>query len=55
LQRWRQDGALKVDRRRLEHRPAEAVRTSANRLSDQERAAILEVANQPQLAHLSPH
>jgi putative transposase len=55
LQRWRQDGALKADRHRLEHRPAEAVRTPANRLSDQQRAAILEVANQPQFAHLSPH
>jgi transposase InsO family protein len=55
LQRWRQDGALKADRRRLEHRPAEAVRTPANRLSGQQRAAILEVVNQPQFAHLSPH
>ena len=55
LQRWRQDGAIKADGRRREHRPQGTQRTPANRLSDRERAAILDIANQAQFAHLSPH
>jgi transposase InsO family protein len=54
LQRWRQEGALKADGRRREHRPQGTQRTPANRLSDRERAAILDIANQAQFAHLSP-
>ena len=41
LQRWRQEGALKADGRRREHRPQGTQRTPANRLSDRERGAIL--------------
>jgi transposase InsO family protein len=55
LQRWRQEGAVKGDRRCREHRAADAVRTPANRLSPVEQAEILSVANQPEFAHLSPH
>jgi putative transposase len=55
LQRWRQEGAVKGDARRREHRAAEAVRTPANRLSPAEQGEILTVANQPEFAHLSPH
>jgi putative transposase len=55
LQRWRQEGAVTGDRRRREHRGADAVRTPANRLSPEEQAEILTVANRPEFAHLSPH
>ena len=55
LQRWRQAGAITADARRREHRAPEAVRIPANRLSPTERAALLDVANQPEFAHLCPH
>ena len=55
LQRWRQEGTLKGDGRRREHRAADAVRTPANRLSPEEQAEILTVANRAEFAHLSPH
>lgn len=55
LQRWRQASAITADARRREHRAADAVRTPANRLSPAERDALLNVANQPEFAHLCPH
>ena len=55
LQRWRQAGAITADARRREHRAPEAVRIPANRLSQAEREALLDVANQPEFAHLCPH
>ncbi len=54
LQRWRAVGAIRPDQRRQEHR-AGPRRTPANALSAAERAALLDVANQPQFAHLTPH
>ena len=55
LQRWRQAGAITADARRREHRAADAVRIPANRLSPAERQTLLNVANQPEFAHLCPH
>ena len=55
LQRWRQAGAITADARRREHRAADAVRLPANRLSQAERETLLNVANQPEFAHLCPH
>jgi transposase InsO family protein len=55
LQRWRQAGALTADRRRREHRPAGPRQAPANRLCEAERRQLLEVANAPAFAHLSPH
>ncbi len=55
LQRWRQAGAITADARRREHRAPAAVRIPANRLSQAEREALLDVANQPEFAHLCPH
>jgi len=55
LQRWRKDGTAKGDGRSRAHRPAHTVRIPANRLSQQEQAAVLTVANEPRFAHLSPH
>jgi transposase InsO family protein len=55
LQRWRRDGAISGDRRRREHRAADSVRRPANRLSEQEQAAVLAAANAPRFASLSPH
>ncbi len=54
LQRWRLAGAITADARR-EHRAADAVRIPANRLSQAERETLLNVANQPEFAHLCPH
>lgn len=55
LQRWRQESAIRPDRRQREHRAEGRVRTPANALSPAERDALVNVANQPQFAHLSPH
>ena len=55
LQRWRQAGAITADARRRTHRAADAVRIPANRLSQAERETLLNVANQPEFAHLCPH
>ncbi len=55
LQRWREEGAIKGDGRSREHHPEGNVRTPANRLSKQEQATVLAVANAPRFAHLSPH
>lgn len=49
LQRWRQDGAVKSDGRPGASRPV-----PANRLSEAERAEILEVVNEPRFASLPP-
>jgi len=54
LQRWRQEGAIRPDRRQRAHREG-PVRTPANALSPAERDALLTVANQPPFAHLCPH
>ena len=54
LQRWRQEGAIRPDRRQREHREG-PVRTPANALSPAEREALVSVANQPEFAHLCPH
>lgn len=50
LQRWRQAGTLGEDRRACAARR----RVPANRLSEREREAILEMVNQPEFAHLPP-
>jgi len=55
LQRWRQEGPVKGDGRCREHRAADTVRAPANRLSPEEQAEILTVANRVEFAHLSPH
>ncbi len=55
LQRWRAGGAINGDRRSREHRPQGHVRSPANRLSPEEQAAVLAVANAPRFASLSPH
>lgn len=55
LQRWCRQGPLKADARRREHRAQESARIPANRLSQEERAELLAVANQAEFAHLSPH
>ena len=52
LQRWHQEGAIKTDRRRREHRLEGTQRTPATRLSSEERDQILDVANAAQFAHL---
>ena len=50
LQRWCEDGALKVDGRQA----AGAQRAPANKLSEQERRQILDTANAPEFAHMPP-
>ena len=55
LQRWRRNGAISGDGRRREHQADGAVRSPANRLSEQEQAAVLAAANAPRFASLSPH
>lgn len=55
LQRWRCEGAIKGDGRTREHRREGAVRHPANRLSSDEQANVLALANAPRFAHLSPH
>jgi len=50
VQRYRRDGEIKPDGRKA----AALGRVPANRLSEQERAVILETANQPKFAHLPP-
>jgi len=50
LQRWRENGEVKADRRKA----AGANRCPANKLSEQERQQILEVINAPEFAHLPP-
>ncbi len=55
LQRWREAGTVKGDGRSRRHRPQGNVRTPANRLSKQEQATVLAVANESRFAHLSPH
>ena len=50
VQRWRATEGLKVgDRRQMATRP-----TPRNKLSDKERAQILEIANQPEFAEVPP-
>jgi len=49
FERWTRDGAVRSDRRPAAPRPA-----PANRLSDEERAAILRVVNEPRFASLPP-
>jgi transposase InsO family protein len=51
VQRYRRHGEIKPDGRKI----AAAGRVPANRLSEQERAAIVETANQPEFAHLPPN
>ncbi|HYN77571.1 MAG TPA: DDE-type integrase/transposase/recombinase [Lamprocystis sp. (in: g-proteobacteria)] len=55
LQRWRHVGAITTDARRRKHRAADSVRVRANRLSQAEREALLNVTNQPEFAHRCPH
>ena len=50
VQRYRQDDRIKADGRKA----AAADRIPANRLSEDERAEILAIANHPQYAHLPP-
>ena len=50
VQRYRQDGQIKADGRKA----AAIGRVPANSLSEDERAEILAIANQPQYAHLPP-
>jgi transposase InsO family protein len=50
LQRWREEGRVKADGRRQ----AAAQREPANKLSEQERRRILDVANEPQFAAMAP-
>ncbi len=50
VQRYRRHGEVKPDGRKA----AAAGRVPANRLSEQERTAIVETANQPEFAHLPP-
>jgi putative transposase len=50
LQRWGENGEVKADGRKQ----AGANRCPANKLSEQERQQILEVANAPEFAHLPP-
>lgn len=50
VQRYREDGQIRADGRKA----AAARRTPANKLSEEERAAVLATANQPQYAHLPP-
>ena len=53
--RWHRGGTLKADARRREHRPESRVYDPPNRLSPDERDAVLEVANAPRFASASPH
>ena len=48
-QRWTRDGDVKADARPDAERPA-----PANRLTEEERARILAVCNQPEYSHLPP-
>lgn len=50
VQRYRRHGEVKPDGRKA----AAAGRVPANKLSEQERTAIVETANQPKFAHLPP-
>jgi transposase InsO family protein len=50
LQRWREHGEVKADGRKQ----AGAQRVPANKLSEHERRQILDLANEPQFAHLPP-
>jgi putative transposase len=50
LQRWREDGEVKADRRK----EASVNRCPANKLSEQERQQILGVVNAPEFAYLPP-
>lgn len=50
LQRWREEGQVKADGRRQ----AGAQRAPANKLCEQERRQILEVANEPEFASMAP-
>jgi putative transposase len=50
LQRWREEGDVKVDGRK----EAGAQREPANKLSEHERQQILAVANEPEFAHMPP-
>ena len=52
--RWHRGGTLKADARRREHRPESRVYDPPNRLSPDERDAVLEVANAPRFASASP-
>ena len=51
VQRYRRHGEIKPDGRKA----AASGRAPANRLSEQERAAIVATANQPEFAHLPPN
>lgn len=55
LQRWRRDGVISGDGRTRAYRAEDAVRSPANRLSEQEQQAVLAAANAPRFASLSPH
>lgn len=48
-QRWTQDGSVRADQRPQAQRP-----TPANKLSEEERAAVLAVCHQPEYASLPP-
>ena len=50
LQRWREEGEVKIDGRK----EAGSQREPANKLSEHERQQILEIANQPEFAHMPP-
>ncbi len=50
VQRWRQDGTVKIDGRKA----GAQGRIPANRLTESERAEILATANAPRFAHLPP-
>ena len=49
LQRWMEDGKVKVDARTTTARPE-----PRNKLSEAERSAVLEVCNREENAHLPP-
>ena len=51
LQRWGEDGEVKADGRK----EAGAQREPANKLSEQERRQILDIANQPEFAAMAPN
>ena len=50
LQRWRAEGEVKADGRKL----AGQQREPANKLSDAERRQILAIANEPEFARMPP-
>jgi len=50
LQRWRQEGGVKTDGRKA----AGAQREPANKLCEQERRQILDIANEPEFAAMAP-